>query len=113
MKRPYRRSAQPVGDLLGPALRELGMPSKRLTGRVLRAWEQVAEPGWRNKARPDRLVGGVLVVQVTSASLRDELAQYHRARLLEVLKTALPDVPLVGIRFTMAEHGAGSTGDSR
>ena len=95
-----KHQARAVGDLLGPALRDLGMPSQRLTRRLLEAWEAVEEPGWRGAVRPDRFVGGVLVVAVSSSSLRDELAQFHRARLLDVLKTALPDVPLVGIRFT-------------
>jgi hypothetical protein len=54
------------------------------------------------------LDGGVLVVAVSSSALREELAQYHRARLLDVLKTALPDLPLVGIRFTLAEVGTDS-----
>ena len=115
--RERRGKPRPVGDLLGPALRGLGMPSPRLTQRVLSAWDQVADPAWRGKAEPTQLDGGVLVVGVQSASLREELAQYHRARLLDVLKTALPDLPLVGIRFTLADIGSGSgvgfPGDAR
>ena len=112
MTYPYRRAPKPVGDLLGPALKALGMPSKRLTGRVAAAWEQTAEPEWRDKVRPARLTGGVLVIEVSSASLREELAQFHSARLLDVLKTTLPDVPLVGIRFTLMQAGPTPTGES-
>ncbi len=103
MTRRVHRTARPVGDYLGPALRALGMPSKKLTSRLIAAWEQASDPSWEHEARPDRFVGGVLVVAVDSAALRDELAQFHRARLLDVLKTALPGVSLVGIRFTLAE----------
>ena len=114
-----RRHGKPraIGDILGPALRGLGMPSARLTQRVLTAWQQVADPAWREKAQPVQLEGGVLVIAVSSAALREELAQFHRARLLDVLKTALPDLPLIGIRFTLAEAGfdsrTGSSGDDR
>jgi len=88
------------------------MPSKKLGGRVEAAWQQAAEPTWRGKVQPARLTGGVLVIEVASAALREELAQFHRARLLDVLKTALPDVPLVGIRFTLMQAGPTSAGES-
>jgi len=105
-----RRGAIAVGDLVAPALRELGVPSRRLTRRVEDAWRLAADPAWRDQVRPLRLVGGVLVVSVRSAALRQELAQFHRERLLAVLKTALPDVALVGLRFTA--EPADSMGDA-
>jgi hypothetical protein len=40
--------------------------------------------------------------------LRQELQQFHRDRLLLVLKSAVPDVPLVGLRFTERAGGAGA-----
>ena len=95
-----RREAIAVGDLVAPALRDLGVPSRRLTRRIEEAWRLAADPAWRDEVRPLRLVGGVLIVSVTSAALRQELAQFHRDRLLAVLKTALPDVALVALRFT-------------
>jgi hypothetical protein len=64
------------------------------------AWRMAIDPAWVGRAEPIRLAGGVLVVGVGSASLRQELAQFHAARLLGVLRAALPDVPLVGIRFS-------------
>ena len=42
--------------------------------------------------------------------LSKEIAQFHRDRLLSVLRAALPDVSLVAIRFT-AEVDADLTGD--
>ena len=95
-----RPEAKAVGDLVLSALRDLGMPSRRLTQKVHAAWERAADPAWAGKAVPIKLVGGVLVVGVSSASLRQELTQFHRDRLLSVLKAALPDQPLVGLRFT-------------
>ena len=106
-----KQGAIAIGDLLGPALRELGMPSARLTSRILGAWQQIADPRWRDQVVPRAFTGGVLVVGVSSASLRQELAQFHRARLLEVLQAALPDVALVGLRFT-TEPGATASGST-
>lgn len=97
-----RTRAIVVGDLLGGALRELGMPSARVTARVQAAWDRAADPTWRGDATPATLEGGVLGIEVRSAALREELAQFHRARLLDVLRAALPEIPLVGIRFTVA-----------
>ena len=95
-----RRSAVAIGDLVAPALRGLGIPSARLTRRVQEAWSLAADPAWQGETVPQRLVGGVLVVGVRSAALRQEITQFHRDRLLSVLKAALPDVSLVAIRFT-------------
>ena len=88
-----------VGDLLSGALRDLGVPSVRVTEKLRAAWSAAADEAWRERARLRRLEGGVLEVGVTSASLRDELTNFHRDRLLAVLRTALPDVPLIGLRF--------------
>jgi hypothetical protein len=97
-KRPHEPRA--VGDLVAGALKDLGVPSARLTKRVHDAWALAADPAWRGQTEPLALVGGVLQVGVRSSSLRHELASFHRARLLSVLKAALPDVTLVGLRFT-------------
>ena len=87
------------------------MPSARLTRRVSSAWNQAADPAWRDQARPRDLVGGVLTVDVTSASLREELAQFHNERLLKVLQAALPDLVLVGIRFSLRAEAPRDTGE--
>jgi hypothetical protein len=97
-KKPHQ--ARAVGDLVMSALRDLGVPSQRLTRRVHAAWERAVDAAWVEDAVPLSLVGGVLVVGVRSASLRQELTQFHRERLLSVMRAALPDVPLVGLRFT-------------
>jgi hypothetical protein len=94
-----RRGPRTAADLLPGALRELGVPSAPLTGRLKRAWLAAVDEGWRERTALRRLEGGVLEVGVASEALRDELVNFHRQRLLAVLRTALPDVPLIGIRF--------------
>jgi len=97
-----------VGDLIGGALRELGVPSARVTERLRRAWAVASEEAWQPHTCLRRLEGGVLDIGVSSAALRDELANFHKDRLLAVLRAALPDVPLIGLRFvTDPADGAG------
>jgi hypothetical protein len=104
-----RRDAAPIGELLPKALEGLGVAPRRLTRDVVAAWELACEPAWRGRTRPVRLVGGVLVVGVDSAALRQELSQFHARRLLEVLRAALPRVVLTDVRFTLG--GAGPAGE--
>ena len=106
-----RKEAQPIGDLVMSALKDLGMPSRRLAQRVEAAWERAADPAWSEQAVPLRLVGGVLVVGVTSASLRQELTQFHRDRLLSVLQAALPERSIVDLRFTAETRPSPPSGD--
>ena len=97
--RPRRREPKVVGDLMAGALKDLGVPSSRVTDRLRKAWQTACEDAWADRTRLRRLEGGVLEVGVASAALRDELANFHKDRLLTVLRTALPDVPLIGMRF--------------
>ena len=91
--------ARPIGDSVDGALRALGVPSQASTRRVRDAWERLAEPAWRGLAAPSRVVNGTLIVTVESAPLRQDLAQFHAERLLAALRAALPDEPIVGLRF--------------
>jgi predicted nucleic acid-binding Zn ribbon protein len=82
------------------------VPSRRVTEKLLRAWRDASEDSWAQHTRLRHLEGGVLDVGVDSEALRDELANFHRDRLLRVLRAALPDVPLIGIRF-LSDPGDG------
>ena len=93
------RRTQPVGDLLGGALRSLGVPSSRITEAIRDAWHAAAADAWRGHTTLRRLEGGVLEIGVRSEALRDELTNFHRERLLAVLRAALPGTPLIGMRF--------------
>ena len=97
---------------MGGAMRSLGIPSVKVTDKLQQAWEAAADDGWRHGTNLRRLEGGVLEVGVASDALRDELTNFHRERLLAVLRAALPDVPLVGIRFlTDDTTGCDAAGD--
>jgi hypothetical protein len=105
---PRGGPARPIGEDVGGALRSLGVPSKALSNRVRAAWEKVADPAWRGRAEPERIVAGTLVVAVESAALRHEIAQFHAERLLERLKALLPGDSLVEVRFRPGRVGGAS-----
>ena len=82
------------------ALRGLGVPSRAVSKRLLSAWADVADPAWAGRARPVRLFGGALVVGVSSAPLRLELAEFHAERLLAAMRARLPKDPITSLRFS-------------
>jgi hypothetical protein len=98
--------ARLIGDAVPSALRSLGVAPRTVTRRVAAAWEAASEGAWRGKAAPDRLQGGTLVVRVSAAPLREELAQFHAERLLAVLAELLPDDPVVALRFEAGPVGS-------
>jgi hypothetical protein len=93
-----------VDQVLPAVLSSLGVPSQTLSRQVLDAWDRAADERWRAETSPQALSAGVLVVGVTSSALRQELQEFHRARLLEVLKASLPRVPLVRLHFVEASR---------
>jgi hypothetical protein len=97
--------ARPIRDVLPSALRALGVAPKAVSRRVAAAWKTASEGAWAGRAVPDRLLGGTLFVRVSSAPLRQELAQFHAARLLTVLGALLPDDPIVALRFEAGSAG--------
>ena len=51
------------------------------------------------KTRVAGLRRGVLEVEVANSALLQELAQFHKRRLLEALRQMLPGTPLHDLRF--------------
>lgn len=100
------RTPQAASDLVGSALRDLGIPSQRVTEQLRDAWQVAADPQWQERVTLRGIRGGVLEIGVSSAALRNELASFHKDRLLSVMRTALPDISLVAIRFHADTPGA-------
>lgn len=94
--------ARPIGDLLPSTIRGLGLPPKAQVHRVREAWARVADPSWGARATPLSLTHGTLLVGVSSAALRDQLARFDAERLLEALKAQLPIDRIVALRFVAA-----------
>ena len=88
-----------VSDLVAGALRDLGVPSRRITKQLEDAWRGVAEPAWLPYCRLRRFNAGILEISVSSSALCEELENFHRERIRQLLTVALPDLPVVALRF--------------
>jgi predicted nucleic acid-binding Zn ribbon protein len=86
------------------AARGWGRRQERL--RLERAWEEAAGPEVARQSRVNALRRGVLEVEVASAVLVQELASFHKRRLLEALRRVLAGRPAVNdIRFRSGAPG--------
>jgi hypothetical protein len=94
--------ARAIGDVLPAALRGMGLPSRAQARRVFDAWARVADASWGSRAAPVSIQRGTLIVGVSSASLREDLVQFHAERLLGDLKRLLPADRVIAVRFVAA-----------
>jgi predicted nucleic acid-binding Zn ribbon protein len=102
------RSPRPDGEPKGPELlgevlsrlftaRGWGRQQDRL--RLERAWAEAAGPEVARQTRVGVFRRGVLEVLVGNAVLLQELAHFHKKRLLEALRKRLPGAALNDLRF--------------
>ena len=64
-----------------------------------KAWAEAVGPEHAAHTRVGALRRGVLEVVVDNAVLLQELAHFHKRRLLEALRPRLPRTPLTDLRF--------------
>ena len=90
-------------ELLGEVLSRLfiargwGRRQDRL--HLERAWAEAAGPAHAAHTRVGAIRRGTLEVVVDNTVLLQELAHYHKRRLLEALRKRLPNTPLSDLRF--------------
>ena len=100
---PYAGSAEARPGAAGrdpePAVHgaRLGPAAGRL--QLEKAWAEAVGSRVRRPHPARRLRRGVLEVMVDNAVLLQELAHFHKRRLLEQLRRRLPDTPLTDLRF--------------
>ena len=102
--RRKRVPAEPAGpESLGEVLSRLftarGWGRKQDRLRLEQAWAAAVGPEHAPHTRVGALRRGVLDVEVMSAVLLQELAHYHKRRLLEQLRGRLPGTTLTDLRF--------------
>ncbi len=93
------RGPERLGEILSRlfAVRGWGRRQDRL--HLEKAWAEAAGPEFATHTRPAALRRGVLEVIVDNAVLLQELAHFHKRRLLEQLRRQLPGTPLNDLRF--------------
>ncbi len=64
-----------------------------------KAWAAAVGPEHDPYTRVTGMRRGILEVEVNNGVLLQELAQYHKRRLLETMRSALPGTTLTDLRF--------------
>lgn len=90
---------QPLSEILSRLFAARGWGRQQGRVQLEKAWTEAAGPEIAAHSKPGALRRGVLEVTVDSAVLLQELAHYHKRRLLEQLRRRLPNTPLTDLRF--------------
>jgi predicted nucleic acid-binding Zn ribbon protein len=88
-----------IADILGRLFTSRGWGRKNDRLRLESAWAEAAGPELLPDTRVLAIRRGVLEVEVKTAVLMQELAQYHKRALLGRLRTLLPGVTLTDLKF--------------
>jgi len=88
-----------LGEVLSRLFAARGWGRRQDRLRLEQAWEQAAGPQHAAHTRVNGLRRGVLEVVVANAVLLQELAHFHKRRLLEDLRRRLPGTTITDLRF--------------
>jgi predicted nucleic acid-binding Zn ribbon protein len=88
-----------LGEVLSRLFTARGWGRQQDRLRLEKAWAEAAGPEVALKTRTGTLRRGVLEVLVGNAVLMQELAHFHKRRLLEALRRNLPTTPIHDLRF--------------
>jgi len=96
---PPGRGPEGLGEILSRLFTARGWGRRQGRLHLEKAWAEAAGPEFAARTRVVALRRGVLEVVVGNAVLLQELAHYHKRRLLEDLRRRLPHTPLADLRF--------------
>jgi len=94
-----------VGEVLSRLFAARGWGRRQDRLRLERIWAQAIGPDHANQTRVAALRRGVLEVEVANSALLQELAHFHKRRLLAELRRRLPGVALGELRFRAGAWG--------
>jgi predicted nucleic acid-binding Zn ribbon protein len=98
-REPVGRGPELVGEVLGRLFAARGWGRRQGQLHLEKAWAEAVGPDHAAHTRVGALRRGVLEVMVDNAVLLQELAHYHKRRLLGLLRTRLPGTSLTDLRF--------------
>ena len=100
LKRPIpEQGPELVGEVLSRLFTARGWGRRQGRLHLEKAWADCVGPENALHSRVGNLRRGVLEVEVDNAILLQELAHYHKRRILEQLRARLPGDTLTDIRF--------------
>ena len=94
-----KRGPERLGEILSRLFAARGWGRRQGQLHLEKAWAEVVGPDFAAHTRPTALRRGVLEVIVDNAVLLQELAHFHKRRLLEQLRRQLPGTTLTDLRF--------------
>ncbi len=98
-KPPGERGPELLGEILSRLFTARGWGRRQGQLHLEQAWNEAAGPDIAAQTRVNGLRRGVLEILVGNAVLLQELAHYHKRRLLEALRQKLTNIPLNDLRF--------------
>jgi hypothetical protein len=96
---PPGRGPERLDEILSRLFTARGLGRRQGRLHLEKAWAEAAGPEQAAQTRVAALRRGVLEVVVGNAVLLQELAHFHKRRLLEDLRRRLPHTPLADLRF--------------
>lgn len=99
------RGPERIGEVLSRLFTARGWGRRQERTRLERAWEEAAGAEIAKHTRVGVVKRGVMEIEVGSAALLQELAGFHKKRLLEALKKNLAGVTLRDLRFRAGAIG--------
>ncbi len=93
------RGPEPMGEILSRLCAARGWGRRQGRLHLEQAWADAAGPEFAAHTRVGALRRGVLEVTVDNAVLLQELAHFHKRRLLAEVRRRLPGTPLNDLRF--------------
>ncbi len=88
-----------LSEILGRLFTARGWGRRQERLRLEEAWASAVGPEGAKDTRINGLRRGVLEVLVANAVLLQELAHFHKRRLLEQLRQRLPGLTITDLRF--------------
>jgi len=91
--------SRPVGDIMGSAMKELGLDRRCDQEAMVEAWAEVVGGNIANNAQPIEVRRKVLVVQVLQPSIHYVLAQQMKGAILAKMQDRFGSDNIVDIDF--------------
>jgi predicted nucleic acid-binding Zn ribbon protein len=98
---PAERGPEPIGEIVSRLFAARGWGRRQDRLRLEEAWQAAAGPEAAAHTRVGGLRRGVLEVYVANAVLLQELAHFHKRRLLEALRARLPGTSITDLRLRL------------
>jgi hypothetical protein len=94
-----RRGPEPIAEILSRLFVAKGWGRKQDRLHLEKAWVEAVGQERAAQTRVGTLRRGILEITVGNGPLMQELASFHKKRLLEELRKLLPSVKLNDLRF--------------